>query len=105
LDRRHASRRHRNRFRNSGPDRHLVDPNNIISGTASSRGWTCTIEDNPTGFCLIVCSRAAIAGFAIAEILYAFGLCAGPIKTLQHALPFLPANPRHTSDLIQSHWV
>jgi hypothetical protein len=78
--------------------------NNIISGTASSRGWTCTVEDNPIGFCLIVCSRAAIAGFAIAEILYAFELCADPLKTLQHALPFLPASPRHTSDLIRSYW-
>ena len=63
---------------------------NIMTGTATSRGWTCTIDDNPIGFCLIVCCKAAILGFAIAEIMYGFGLCANPIKTIQHALPFLP---------------
>ena len=63
---------------------------NIMTGTATSRGWTCTIDDNPVGFCLIVCFRAVIVGVAIAEIMYAFGLCADPIKTIQHALPFLP---------------
>ena len=63
---------------------------NIISGTATSRGWTCTIDDNPIGFGLIVCFRAVVVGVAIAEIMYAFGLCADPIKTIQHALPLLP---------------
>jgi hypothetical protein len=62
----------------------------IITGTATSRGWTCTIDDNPIGFGLIVCFRAVVVGVAIAEIMYAFGLCADPIKTIQHALPFLP---------------
>ena len=28
--------------------------NNIRSGTATSRGWTCTIYANPIRFCLIV---------------------------------------------------
>jgi hypothetical protein len=23
---------------------------NIISGSATSRGWTCTVDDNPVGF-------------------------------------------------------
>jgi hypothetical protein len=63
---------------------------NIMTGTATSRGWTCTIDDNPIGFGLIVCFRAVVVGVAIAEIMYAFGLCADPIKTIQHALPFLP---------------
>jgi hypothetical protein len=63
---------------------------NIMTGAATSRGWTCTIDDNPIGFCLIVCFRAAVVGFAIAEIMYAFGLCADPIKTIQHMFPFLP---------------
>jgi len=31
-----------------------------------------------------------VVGVAIAEIMHAFGLCADPIKTIQHALPFLP---------------
>jgi hypothetical protein len=63
---------------------------NIMTGTATSRGWICTIDDNPIGFCLIVCCRAAVVGVAIAEIMYGFGLCADPLKTIQHALPFLP---------------
>ena len=62
---------------------------NIMTGTATSRGWTRTIDDNPIGFCPIVCCRAVIVGVAIAEIMYAFGLCADPLKTIQHALPFL----------------
>jgi hypothetical protein len=62
----------------------------IMTGTATSRGWTCTIDDNPIGFGLIVCCRAVVVGFAIAEIMYAFGLCADPIETIQQALPFLP---------------
>ena len=41
-------------------------------------------------FCLIVGFRAVVVGVAIAEIMYAFGLCADPIKTIQHAFPFLP---------------
>src|SRR6202035_2270060 len=45
---------------------------NISSGTASSRGWTCTIEDNPIGFCLIVCGKAVCLGFSIT--IHAFGL-------------------------------
>jgi hypothetical protein len=60
------------------------------AGTATSRGWSCTIDDNPIGFCLIVCCRAVIVGVAIAEVMYGVGLCADPIKTIQHALPFLP---------------
>jgi hypothetical protein len=63
---------------------------NIMTGTAISRGWTCTIDDNPIGFGLIVCFRAVVVGVAIAEIMYAFGLCADPNKTIQHALSFLP---------------
>lgn len=64
----------------------------ISTGTASSRGWTCTLDDNPIGFCLIVCFRAAVVGFAIAEIFYAFGLSGDPIKNIQHAFPFLPTH-------------
>jgi hypothetical protein len=63
--------------------------NNIRSGTASSRGWTCTIDDNPIGFCLIVSGKAVIVGLSIAEILHAFGLVGDPIATIKHALPFL----------------
>jgi hypothetical protein len=62
---------------------------NIRTGTASNRGWTCTIDDNPVGFCLIVSMKGAIAGFAIAEILYGLGLTGDPIAQLRHALPFL----------------
>ena len=32
---------------------------------------------------------AAIAGLAIAEILYAFGLAGDPIAHIKHAVPFL----------------
>jgi hypothetical protein len=63
---------------------------NMMTGTATSRGWTCTIDDNPIGFGLIICFRAVVVGVAITEIMYAFGLCADPIQTIQHALPFLP---------------
>jgi len=61
----------------------------ISSGSATSRGWTCTIDDNPVGFCLIVAMKGALIGFAIAEILYACGLVSDPIARIQHALPFL----------------
>jgi hypothetical protein len=67
---------------------------NIKTGTATSRGWTYTLEDNPIGFCLIVCFKAAVVGFAIAEIPYAFGLSGDPIKNIQHVFPFLPTHPR-----------
>jgi hypothetical protein len=63
---------------------------NITTGTASSRGWTCTIVDNPIGFCLIVSMKGAMVGFAIAEILYGLGLIGDPIAQIKHALPFLP---------------
>jgi hypothetical protein len=64
--------------------------NNIRSGTASSRGWTCTIDDNPIGFCLIISMKAVFVGLAIAEILHAFGLVDDPFVHIRHALPFLP---------------
>jgi hypothetical protein len=63
---------------------------NITTGTATSRGWTCTIDDNPVGFCLIVATKGAMVGFAIAEILYAFGLSGDPIARIKQALAFLP---------------
>ena len=62
---------------------------NIISGKATSRGWTCTIDDNPVGFCLIVAMKGALVGFAAAEILHAFGLVGDLLARIQHALPFL----------------
>jgi hypothetical protein len=61
----------------------------IISGSATSRGWTCTIDDNPVGFCLIVAMKGALVGCAIAEILHAFGLAGDPVAQIQQALPFL----------------
>jgi hypothetical protein len=63
---------------------------NNRSGTASSRGWACAIDDNPIGFCLIVSTKAAIFGFSIAEILHSFGLVGDPIASIRHALPWLP---------------
>jgi hypothetical protein len=63
---------------------------NISSGAATSRGWTSTIDDNPVGFCLIVCGRAVCLGFSIAVILHAFGLVGDPVANIKHALPFLP---------------
>jgi hypothetical protein len=62
----------------------------ITTGTATSRGWTCTIDDNPFGFCLIVCTKAAFVGLAVAEILHACGLVGDPVANIKHALPFLP---------------
>ena len=62
---------------------------NITTGTATSRGWTCTIDDNPVGFCLIVAMKGALVGFAAAEILHAFGLVGDLLARIQHALPFL----------------
>ena len=61
---------------------------NISSGTASSRGWTCTIDDNPIGFCLIVCGKAVCLGFSITMIFHAFGLAGDPVAHIRHALPF-----------------
>jgi len=63
---------------------------NIGSGTATSRGWTCTSDENPIGFCLIVCGRAFCVGFSIAEILHALGWVGDPVANLKHLLPFLP---------------
>ena len=63
---------------------------NVMTGTASSRGWTCTIDDNPIGFCLIVSMKGAVVGFAIAEILYGLGLIGDPIVWIRQALPLLP---------------
>jgi hypothetical protein len=62
---------------------------NIISGSATSRGWTCSVDDNPVGFCLIVAMKGALVGCAIAEILHAFGLAGDPVAQIQQALPFL----------------
>lgn len=62
---------------------------NIKSGTTSSRGWTCTIDGNPVGFCLIISMKAGFVGAAIAEIFYAFGLVGDPFAHIKHALPFL----------------
>ena len=63
--------------------------NNIRSGTATSRGWPCTIYANPIRFCMIVCTRAAFIGPAFAEILHALGLVGDPFANIKHALPFL----------------
>jgi len=63
---------------------------NLSSGTASSHGWTCTIDDNPIGFCLIVCGKAVCLGFCVVAILHAFGMVGDPGATIKHALPFLP---------------
>jgi hypothetical protein len=62
---------------------------NLTTGTASSRGWTCTLDDNPVSFCLIVAMKGAVLGFAIDEILYGLGLIGDPIVQIRHALPFL----------------
>jgi hypothetical protein len=56
---------------------------------SQSRGWTCAIDDNPVGFCLIISMKAGFVGLAIAEILYAFGLVGDPFALIKHALPFL----------------
>jgi hypothetical protein len=58
----------------------------ISSGSATGRGWTCTIDDNPIGFCLIVSVKVFVIGLAIAEILHAFGL-ADPIVHIKRMLP------------------
>ena len=63
---------------------------NISSGTASSRGWACTLDHNPIGFCLMVCGKALCVGFSIAEILHAFGWVGDPVANLKQLLPFLP---------------
>ena len=86
----HVSHDPSHHIRNSGPGGDLGIRKDIVTGAATSRGWTCTIDDNPIGFCLIVGFRAVVVGVTIAEIVYAFGLCADPIKTIQHAFPFLP---------------
>jgi len=84
-----ASGLHRNRIRDFGPDSRLGNPEQHPSGTASSRGWTCNIDDNPIGFCLIVSGKAVVVGLAIAEILHAFGFVGDPIAHIKHARPFL----------------
>jgi hypothetical protein len=62
----------------------------IRSGTATSRSWKCNVRRNPIGFWLIIAIRAVFVAFAIAEILYAFGLVSNPMLTVKHALSFLP---------------
>jgi hypothetical protein len=57
---------------------------------ASSRGWTCTIDDNPMGLCLIVCGKAVCLGFSIANVLHTLGLAGDPVAHIKHARPFLP---------------
>jgi hypothetical protein len=82
----HAARFHRNHVRFAWSLRDLGHP---ASGIASSRGWTCTIDGNPVGFCLIISMKAAFVGLAIAEIFYAFGLVGDPFAQIRRALPFL----------------
>jgi hypothetical protein len=60
---------------------------NISSGSATSHGWTCTIDDNPIGFCLIVSVKVFAIGVAIAEILHAFGLAGDPMVRIKQMLP------------------
>ena len=45
-------------------------------------GWIVTLDDNPVGFCLIVCGKAIVVAFAVVEIMHAFGLSGDPIKML-----------------------
>jgi hypothetical protein len=52
------------------------------------RGWTCTIDNNPIGFCLIVSMRGAFVVFAIAEHFTRLDLSAIPCAR-SGALPFL----------------
>jgi hypothetical protein len=59
----------------------------LRSGSATSRGWTCTIDDNPIGFCLIVSVKVFAIGLAITEILHAFGLAGDPILRIKQMLP------------------
>jgi hypothetical protein len=59
----------------------------ISSGSATSRGWTCTVDDNPIGFCLIVSVKVFVVGLAIAEILHACGLAGDPIANIKRMLP------------------
>ena len=61
----------------------------IISGRTTNRSWTCTIDDNPVGFCLVVAMKGAMVGFAIAAILYACGLARDSVAHIKHARPFL----------------
>jgi len=75
-------------YRVSWPGGDLGHPKKYHDGSATSRGWTCTIDGNPVGFCLIVCFRAVIVGVAIAEIMYGSDDVMIPSKH-QHALPFL----------------
>ena len=58
----------------------------IIRGTASSQGWTCTLDDNPVGFALIVASKGLMLGFAVAVVLHAFGLVGDPVVAIRHAV-------------------
>jgi hypothetical protein len=88
-DFRHGAGLHGNHIRDFSPGGDLGHPAEHQFGTASSRGWTCTIDDNPIGFCLIVCGKAVCLGFSITMIFYAFGLAGDPVAHIKHALPFL----------------
>jgi hypothetical protein len=88
LDHAHAGRLHRNRVRNFGPRGDLGHPEGYHLGTACSRRWTCTIDGNPIGFCLIISGKAIVIGLAITEIPYALGLVGDPIARINQMLPF-----------------
>jgi len=80
---------HRRGLRAIGPRRDLWHPQEHHLRQRRERGWTCTVDDNPVGFCLIVAMKGALVGCAIAEILHAFGLAGDPVAQIQQALPFL----------------
>lgn len=65
----------------------------IGTGMTGRGNWILTLEDNPVGFCLAVCGKAAVVAFTVVEIMHAYGLSADPIEVLRNQ--FLIEQPPH----------
>jgi hypothetical protein len=73
---------------NFGHRRDLGHPAEHRFGTASSRGWTCNVDDKPVGFCPIFSGKVSRLGFYCRN-LHAFGWADDPTANIKHAPPFL----------------
>ena len=63
--------------------------NELRTGIATSRRSRLYVRENPGGFCLLICIRAAFVCLAVAVLLNAFGLIGNPFSWMRRNLPFL----------------
>jgi hypothetical protein len=67
----------------------------IRAGDTGRGAWIISLDDNPVGFCLSVCGKAAIVAFAVVGIMHVFGLSDDPIEVFRKQLAFLLEQPPH----------